>query len=206
MRHLCAVALFATLAACESTVVDAPPVDCPITPALGCKADTDCPPGDDPCAVVSCDAGACVAHLKESGAEVKDPKPGDCLRYVCGVAGNVVEQYNANDTPDAGDCHWGICPIGTPPPPITNGSLCSTGICKEGACVSHITVMCETPVGIIYGCGPEQSPEQSVIWASGNKVHACLGNIEGTLEYCPPGTNCYGYLFGVQHTGVCVDK
>jgi hypothetical protein len=207
VRHLYAVALFVGLAACGNTVVDEPRSDCPVIPALGCKVDTDCPPGDNYCAVVRCDEGACAAHLRNPGDIVPDSTPGDCSHFVCGLYGDFVKQYHADDTPDAGDCHAGICPTETPPPPITNGNLCSAGICKEGACVSHITVMCETPVGIIYGCGPEQSPEQAVMWTGlDGKAHACMGNVTGQLEYCKPGTECYGYLFGVQHKGACVDK
>jgi hypothetical protein len=205
-----AVVMIATLPACalfnEPSELRGEP--CPPPEEGTCVTSDDCPKSANPCEVATCDDARCVSLPAPHGTSIPDTKPGDCARDVCSdPPGHISSQPDPSDLPVVGECMIGTCATGADPSAKPDGSVCSIGLCKAGACVEQITVICAASEETIYGCGPEQSPEQAVMWTgSDGKAHACMGNALGQAEYCAPGTPCYGFLFGVQHKGTCIDS
>jgi hypothetical protein len=177
---------------------------CAACPVVECFAPTDCPAAAS-CHDRTCTDGKCGEQLAPSGSYLLDLVPGDCSRTVCTDNGVPFHQKDFSDLPDPGECMVGTCIDGLGPIAKPTGTPCSTGLCKDGACVAQIPVYCDTFNIVVTGCAPEQTTGQSIMWSSDGKARACMGNTLGQAEYCPPGTPCYGFVNGVASKGVCVE-
>jgi hypothetical protein len=173
-----------------------------------CVDADDCPGVDNSCRERTCIVGKCGVLYASAGTKlsIPIPIPGDCAQTVCDGAGHVVSKPDPADLPSVGECATSAC---SPSPVVTvkaTGTKCSTGLCKNGACVDHITVYCDVGNFSIVGCGPGESVHYSVLWSNPDgSNHYCIGSNLGTVDYCAPGTVCYGTLYTTQYIGVCVD-
>jgi hypothetical protein len=107
----------------------------------GCDSVTDCPAPSSGCEVPICIGGVCGTSALPMGTLSPAQTLGDCKTGVCDGAGNILQQNEATDVPDLGDCVNATCNSGTPESrslPVgttcaeTNGTVCSgDGFCVE---------------------------------------------------------------------------
>lgn len=99
------------------------------------------PPGlPDECNMAECKMGACVLVQLPKDTVVDDTKNGDCKKYVCDAAGNVISKPDDGDEPEPTDCATTTCSGGNQVLDVTeDGTACDPGIgngtcCKGGCC------------------------------------------------------------------------
>lgn len=187
--------------------------------ALVCSSPADCPGSDGPCAVRTCEAGACGVQLAPVGLLLGAQVAGDCVVQACDGAGSVVEMWDGSDAADDGlDCTVDKCalggtqhlakPVGAPCWEAGNakGVVCDgAGACVECAsteCSSGKAAQCYQNKCLYFGCADgEKDFFETDIDCGGPTTGAkgpCAPCVAG--KTCAIGLDC---VSGVCNAGVC---
>ncbi|WP_438041455.1 hypothetical protein [Sorangium sp. So ce128] len=172
-------------------------------PAPECVVAEDCFGSKGPCAWPTCDDGVCRRELAPEGTPLTAQTPGDCLEQRCSGRGGQQAVPAPDDVADDGnDCTVDACgPAGPTHELAAEGTLCSGGLCHNGACVEY-PVRCSTPSGIYADCNP-RSIEYEVTWREPNGDFAdCFWLGSG---HCAPGLRCWVHFSnGSNVDGLCL--
>ncbi|MDI3292124.1 Ig-like domain-containing protein, partial [Polyangium sp. 15x6] len=172
-----------------------------------CVTPADCPSPGTPCAVATCEAGACGTSFVAAGTATANQQAGDCRVEQCDGAGSTMSAVDANDTPNDGNvCTSDLCDAGIPLHPplpadtacnVNDGKLCDgNGACVEcnsgpqcpsGVCMGHVCQPASCDDGVKNGT------ETDVDCGGGTCLPCASGQACTTAADCQTGA-CIGGL------------
>jgi hypothetical protein len=172
----------------------------------GCTEASQCSGSDSFCRQRTCENSICGFLDAEIGTPLPEGNqaPGDCKRRVCDGDGDVIEEDDASDLPDArGACSRPACDDGEPRQrPIRAGADCAEGrVCDgTGRCVECVDDDGCTPPET---CGAELPNKCGCVEQTDN-FEACRGRCGRIFGNCGQTVDCGGCLApGLCYEGAC---